>query len=133
MLNVNFAFNLFWIAFFIIVPLSAMLSRIVHRRLTAWGLLVIPAGVGLLFPFNYLVSKLAERATPLTYQDGVTEMKEALFAFLFLVLAVYQMTRDPVARRAAAGDPLRSPAAEEPGGARPRRALALDREDGGPG
>lgn len=132
-LNVNSAFNLFWIAFFVVVPVSAVLSRIVHRRLTAWGLLVVPAGVGLLFPFNYVVSKLAERATPLTYRDGITEMKEALFAFLFLVLAVHQVIQVLAARRATVEDPLRPPAPEGAAGARPPRALALDRKDGGPG
>ncbi len=59
LLTFNFAYKLFWLGFGVILPLSVLGSRFVKKAAHAIRLPVPPLSVGLLFPVNWLIYRLA--------------------------------------------------------------------------
>lgn len=91
LLNMDRLFSLFWLSFTVLVPLAARYSDRSRRLIKKINVPVAPLGIGLLFLFNYLFSKILER--DVHPARIVVEIKEANFALLFLVLSLYFLLR----------------------------------------
>jgi len=84
-------FALFWLSFCVLLPLGVAsvrpLSRMVRRLRTP----VVPIVIGLLFPLNYAIHRALEWVQSdrpqLAWPNS--EVKESVFALLFLLVAVY--------------------------------------------
>ncbi|MBP1768446.1 MAG: hypothetical protein H6P98_2561, partial [Candidatus Aminicenantes bacterium] len=100
LLTFNFAYKLFWLGFGVILPLLVLGSRFVKKAAHAIRLPVPPLSVGLLFPVNWLIYRLAHSyllpggKAPL-YYFTIYEMHEYGAAFLFMLLSIYFLAQAP--------------------------------------
>lgn len=83
-------FGLFWLGFCVLTPLAFRFVAPLRRFISRLNLPVVALAVGLLFPFNYAITKVLERFT--TGDDAdlmwpMIEIKESTFAFLFVLVA----------------------------------------------
>lgn len=83
-MKVEYLFSLFWFTFAFALPAAASLSRRIRNRAGRCGLPLMPLWIGLLFPVNYLVSKLFQPAFAGKERNFPIEAKEFVFAMLFL-------------------------------------------------
>jgi hypothetical protein len=88
-------FDLFWIAFTVVLPLAAMFFKS-FERFAAKFVPIVPLAVGLLFVFNYLWAKVAKMIYVSTYnfdfipfRQAVQEVKEGNYAVLFVLVAMF--------------------------------------------
>ena len=96
LLNIDRLFSLFWLSYCVILPLLVRVSRRLADFASRVNIPIVPIGLGLLFPLNYFLSKLlvvSDLRPDLDmnnlYVHYTVELKEALFAFLFMNLAMY--------------------------------------------
>jgi hypothetical protein len=83
-MNVEDLFSLFWFTYAFAVPVVTALCRQIRSLIDLIGLPVFPLWIGLLFPVNYLVSKLFQPAFAVKERNLPIEAKEFVFALLFL-------------------------------------------------
>ncbi len=93
-INMNRLFSIFWLFFFVVLPTAASMSPAVRRWVEFTGLPIPPLWVGGLFLTSIITYKLilltdagAARAGPLD------ELKESTYAFVFFVLALFEIIR----------------------------------------
>ena len=98
LINMNRLFSIFWLVYFIVVPLCARCSERIRRVLAGAGIPISPLAFGLMFLSTYLSYKICAaiavgslRAFPLD------ELKEASYAAIFALYAWYTfaITRSP--------------------------------------
>lgn len=96
LLNIDRLFSIFWLSYCVVLPLLVRVSRRLSGFVTGVNVPIVPIGLGLLFPLNYLLSKLLvigdfrpDFDMSNMYIHYTVELKESLFAFLFLNLATY--------------------------------------------
>lgn len=83
-MKVEYLFSLFWFTYAFALPVVTSFSRRIRKWIDRAGLPVMPLWTGLLFPVNYLVSKLFQPAFAGNERNFPIEAKEFVFALLFL-------------------------------------------------
>lgn len=84
LLNMDRLFSLFWLVYCVVIPLGVYFHRGMAKCLGRLNVPIVPILLGLLFPINYLFSKALESSG--SYHS--VEIKESLFAFLFMLVAI---------------------------------------------
>jgi len=95
LINMNRLFSIFWLTYFVVVPISANRSHRVRRTLKSAGIPIPPIWVGWLFLASFVSYKIfafvavgSLRAFPLD------ELKEASYAAIFAFFAMYSLAID---------------------------------------
>ncbi|MDP8943521.1 MAG: hypothetical protein M3N16_05310 [Actinomycetota bacterium] len=97
-LDMTFLFQLFWIAFAVVVPVAAAISPRARQRLVRL-LPVIPLGLALMFVANHLLAEVAYLAVSGRFEGeypldhSVFEIKETNLSVLFAVVAGWAASR----------------------------------------
>jgi len=86
-LNFDRLFTFFSISYCLIIPILDKTLKSVRKWIRLLNLPIVPIWLGILFPINYLVSKAIESSVVQARVWGVTEVKESVFAFLFVMVA----------------------------------------------
>ena len=100
--NFDRLFSVFWASFCILLPVIRRTSPRARAWMDRGGVPDVPLWIGVFFPINYLICKSIE---PLVLDDmfvhfGVIEIKECIFAFLFVMVGLNVLSRGgPAARR----------------------------------
>ena len=99
-------FSLFWLGFCIGVPLAHAAVPPLRRLLDRLRMPIVPLLLGVLFLVNYGMGEILKpHALRLKLEWPLMEIKECLFSVLFLLIALYFVTRQsrrhPVPARAA--------------------------------
>lgn len=96
LLNIDRLFSIFWLSYCVILPSLVRVSRRLGGFVNRVNIPVVPIALGLLFPLNYVLSKLLvvsdfrpDFDMNNMYIHYTVELKESLFAFLFMNLAMY--------------------------------------------
>ena len=92
LLNMNRLFSIFWLTFFVVVPISEAMSQQTRRALLYAGIPIPPIWVGCLF----LVSFISYKTTAALTADPIRgfpldELKETTYAAVFAFFAVYSL------------------------------------------
>ena len=85
-------FSLFWLAFCVLVPLLSRFSEKAKSIITFLGIPLVPLWIGGLFLINYFAVQIIEVNFLNTFDNNVsilTEIKESVYALIFLVVASY--------------------------------------------
>jgi hypothetical protein len=90
--HVEQLFSLFWFSYAFVAPLVIRLSRRSAALAVRLNLPLIPFWIGLLFPVNYLVSKLFQPHFTGAEKNFPIEAKEFGFALLFLAASLSFIT-----------------------------------------
>jgi preprotein translocase subunit YajC len=89
-LTASYLFGYFWFSFCVLIPLIYITSIRIHKWLDKHDFPIVPAWIGLLFIINHLIYYRVMR--PIV--DGtITEIREAAYCFLFLILALWFINR----------------------------------------
>jgi len=89
-LTIERMFALFWLGFCVLTPLAYRFITPLRRLITAINLPVVGLTIGLLFPFNYAITKFLESILIGPLEElgyPMIEIKESTFAFLFMLVA----------------------------------------------
>lgn len=86
--HVEQLFSLFWFSYAFVTPLAARVNRQFAGFVNRVNLPLIPLGTGILFPVNYLISKLFQPHFTGAEENFPIEAKEFVFALLFLIAAL---------------------------------------------
>lgn len=93
LLNMDRAFSVFWLLYCIAIPVSVRFHQGLARHLNWLNLPLVPIWLGVFFPVNYLLSKSIALAPHYAefknFDHWTVEVKESLFAFLFVLVAFY--------------------------------------------
>lgn len=96
LLNIDRLFSIFWLSYCVVLSLIVQASRRLAGFVRKLNIPLVPIWLGLLFPLNYVLSKLlvVSAFRPAfdmnnLYVHYTVELKESLFAFLFLNLALF--------------------------------------------
>jgi hypothetical protein len=81
-------FAIFWFLYCLLIPALDTYSASLHRFFKKLSLPIIPLWIGLLFLFAHAVSKLAGSLWPYYNVQPISEIKEATFALLYVVVGV---------------------------------------------
>lgn len=84
MTNIDRLFSIFWFTYCFLVPSVYKKSLRAADFLNRLALPIVPLSIGSFFVLNYLVSKIIEWNL-----RSVVEIKESIFAFLFVVVAFW--------------------------------------------
>lgn len=94
-LTVSRMFQVFWFSFAVIIPILSYFSKNISRIIIKIGIPIIPLWIGSIFVINYIMQRILTFLTPnylLAEYDPkalrFVEIKESLFAFLFLIVAL---------------------------------------------
>ncbi len=82
-------FAYFWITFCILIPVVAAAVPRIRDFLRRIYFPLMPLWMGILFLVNHFVSKICEGMNLFSGATPIVETKETLFAFLFMVSAVF--------------------------------------------
>ncbi len=100
LLNMDRAFTAFWFLYCVAIPVSVRFHQGLAKRLSRLNVPLVPMGLGLFFPANYLLSKVvvsealgSSFAAAEHFNHITVEVKESLFAFLFMLVAFYFFQR----------------------------------------
>lgn len=87
-LTISKLFSLFWLVYCVCIPLLMRIWTGFRSFIQQINLPIVPLWIGLVFPLNYVLSKIV---VPLTGARGhyVVEVKESSFGVLFLVFAFW--------------------------------------------
>ena len=93
LLNMDRAFSVFWFLYCVAIPVGVRFHERMANQLRRVNLPLVPIWLGLFFPVNYLLSKLIALAPHYAefkdFNHSTVEVKESLFAFLFVLVALY--------------------------------------------
>ena len=98
LINMNRLFSVFWLAYFVVVPLCARYSERMRRVFAGVGIPISPLAFGLMFLSTYLSYKIfAAVAVGSLRAFPLDEIKEASYAAIFALYAWYTfaVTRSP--------------------------------------
>lgn len=85
-------FSLFWFSYCFLVPILSKGLKPIGRFTERIRLPMVPIELGVFFPLNYFVYKYVEvmlRARSAPFHQPSTEVKEFVFAALFLLISLY--------------------------------------------
>jgi len=82
--NIDRLFSVFWFTYCFLVPIVNRKSAAIAGFLNRIGLPIVPIWMGSFFVLNYFISKIFEWML-----RPVVEVKEHIFAFLFVILAIW--------------------------------------------
>lgn len=88
LLSMERMFSLFWLGFCVLVPIAYLPKSPLRALLDKLSFPVVPLALGLIFPLNYLVAKLVALQIHTISHNYVAEVKECVFAFLFLLVSL---------------------------------------------
>jgi hypothetical protein len=92
LLNGNRLLSIFWLGFFVAIPVSAARSEKARRALAWAGIPISPIWIGCLFLASFASYKLfAAFAAGSTRGFPLDELKETTYAALFAVFAIYSL------------------------------------------
>ncbi len=86
-------FALIWLVYCFLIPLSDSLFSFFHRIYKKLSFPVVPLWLGSLFVIAHLISKAGEKLWTFRVEQPVTEIKEATFSFLYLVVGIVFVVR----------------------------------------
>jgi hypothetical protein len=88
-LSIEKLFSLFWFSYCVCLSIVVSLRPSLRLTLERLGIPLVPLGLGLFFMANHLLSKLFELLPTMVEGRRLNEVKEANFAFLFLLVSLY--------------------------------------------
>jgi len=92
MLNMNRLFSIFWLAYFVIVPIAARHSERARRTLVWAGIPVPPMWVGGLFLATYVSYKTTAAIDAGSIRaHSLDELKEAIYAAIYAFFAMFSL------------------------------------------
>lgn len=92
LLNGNRLLSIFWLGFFVVIPISAARSEKARRALAWAGVPISPIWVGCLFLASFASYKLfAGFAAGSTRGFPLDELKETTYAAVFAIFAIYSL------------------------------------------
>ena len=89
MLDFNRIYSFFWFSFCFAIPLLCLLFKRFSNWMQRLKFPVIPLWMGVLFPLNYLVSKIIQSYFMNNSWKYFSEVKESVFALLFAGLSLW--------------------------------------------
>lgn len=81
-------FSLIWLFYCLLIPILNNFSHVSRKFIAKIQFPVIPVWIGVLFLSNYFISKLFEHTRFFPDTRPVIELKETLFALLYLLIAI---------------------------------------------
>ena len=96
LLNGDRLFSMFWFGYCVCIPLLAAYNKAIKKFLIKIRFPIIPRVYALLFPLNYVVSRIVTEIHP-AYKHNIVETKESIFAVLFACVAfgyVFRQSKD---------------------------------------
>jgi len=95
LVNMNRLFSIFWLAVFVVVPVTARLSARARRLLHTAGIVIPPLWAGGLFLTSYVVYKLVAFIHAGSIRAaGLDELKETSYAAIYAFLACVALVAD---------------------------------------
>jgi len=91
--NIDRLFSLFWFACCVLAPIIDRFSSTASTFLKKINFPVIPIWLGIMFLLNYIVSKVFELYY---YAPAAVEIKEFNFAFLFVLISLWFLQKEPL-------------------------------------
>jgi hypothetical protein len=101
LLNMDRLFSVFWLSLCVCVPLLFRYVRKARTLLERLRIPIVPTGFAGLFLANYAISR-GVAGWDLAYRHNVVEVKESIFALLFVCAAAALLYREIKTRNAAA-------------------------------
>lgn len=98
-LQIERLFSVFWLFYAVCVPVIARFSAGALAFIRQVNLPVMPVWIGILFPVNYLISKLAQPAFQGKIENMPIEIKEYNFALLFFVFSLWLLKNSGISGR----------------------------------
>jgi hypothetical protein len=94
--NMNRLFAIFWLSFCVIVPITDRLSLRMRNFFKTIGLPITPLWIGMLFVIHAIVFQIIYSSMDLPHgvRNSVNELKESNYAFIFTILAYYELKRN---------------------------------------
>ena len=80
--------SLFWFAFCVLIPFANLISRRFRQFFSTIKLPIVPFWLGMIFMFNYITAKTVQWILHPNYLQSLTEIKEAMVSFLFLMVSL---------------------------------------------
>jgi hypothetical protein len=95
-LTIDRMFSVFWLVYCFVIPILAKINITFCKWLKKLCLPTMPLWLGIFFPLNYLVSRVLALYydSPIFTKIILIEIKEAGFAFLFLLASIYMFQND---------------------------------------
>ncbi len=94
--GIDMVFNLFWFCYGLVLPILSEFSSTAKRFIEILKFPVAPLYFGCFFLINYLTAKLIalKYSTNLVIKDNaIAEVREAMYAFIFLQISIYLYVR----------------------------------------
>jgi len=85
-------FSLFWFTFCFVIPVLDKLINPFSKWIRKLNFPIVPIWLGVLFPLNYLTYKGIELYFMNSLWHNSSEVKETVFAFLFVAVSIYLFT-----------------------------------------
>ena len=93
-LNMNRLFSIFWLTYFVVVPISAMRSERVERALIFAGIPIPPIWAGGLFLATYISYKTTAAVDAGSIRaHSLDELKETTYAAIYAFFAIWSLAR----------------------------------------
>jgi len=93
LLNMNRLFSIFWLTYFVVVPISAKKSERVRRALIFAGIPVPPIWAGGLFLATYISYKITAAIDAGSIRaHSLDELKETTYAAIYAYIAMFSLT-----------------------------------------
>lgn len=106
LVNMNRLFSIFWLAVFVVLPVSTRLSNRVRNFITKTGIPNPPLWAGFLFLSNFVVYKvLATMYSGSLRAHALDEIKEANYALIYALVALVALALALGARKKGPGSP----------------------------
>jgi len=94
LLNMNRLFSIFWLTYFVVVPISAKRSERVRRALTFTGIPIPPIWAGGLFLATYISYKTTAAIDAGSIRaHSLDELKETTYAAIYAFFAIWSLAR----------------------------------------
>jgi len=87
--NIDRLFIVFMLLFCVLIPAVTLVSKFFSKFIQRINIPIVPLLLGIFFLGNYIIYKIIEPSPTADLHNFLTETKESLFAFMFLVVAVY--------------------------------------------
>jgi hypothetical protein len=81
-------FSIFWLLYCVMIPILDYISTGIHKIIRKINLPVIPVWIGSLFVLAFIFQKIVEKLWLFKNGQPVSEIKEAGFYFLYLVVCI---------------------------------------------
>jgi hypothetical protein len=92
MLNFNRLFNIFWLLFCVVIPITASISEKGKKIINHLGIPLVPLWIGVFFMLNYVVYLFTINFYHIDHY-GIDELKESLYAIGFAFLSLHYIKK----------------------------------------